>query len=329
MMPRWFRLLTKSALTLGVIAALLIVVEPAALWTSLQQAQWTWVGIALLLLPLNLFLEGWVWARLLDAVDGSFSTAGIAKAVLSGLALGFWTPARAGEYAGRALSFAHADRWTVSVTVFIQRMADMAVGVNVGFILLVGALLSGTLPSSIPWLLAAVIGGATGAGLTAFLCVPTLLHQLAEWGDTWLSGLSARTAFLQRLHTRHLLDIVGGSLARYVVFTSQFVCLGLGLAPTAAVSLLAVAVGLTFYAKYLIPSLTLLDLGLREGGAVFFFQLLGLGAAAGLNAALLLFAMNVLLPALIGLPFVARLPLGTSAPDVAASTKFSSILPDR
>ncbi len=328
-MPRWLRLLAQSVLTVSVLAALLFAVEPAALWASLRQARWTWVGAALLLLPLNLFLEGWVWARLLDAVDGSFAPSRITQAVLSGLALGFWTPARAGEYAGRALSFPEADRWTVSVTVFIQRMVDMAVGVIVGLLLLLGALVAGTLPATVPWLLATAVGGVTGAGLTALLFAPTLLHRCSEWAAAWLPGLPARTAFLQRLDTRHLLDIAGGSLARYLVFTGQFVCLGLALAPSAAVGLLAAAVGLTFYAKYLIPSLTLLDLGLREGGAVFFFQLLGLGAATGLNAALLLFSINVLLPAVIGVPFVARLPVRASAPDDASSTKFSSILPGR
>lgn len=327
-MPRWLRLLLQSALTIGVLGALVLAVDPTALLASLQQAQGPWVALAVLLLPVNLWLDGWVWARLLDAVDGSFPPARVGKAVLSGLALGFWTPARIGEYAGRAFSFPDADRWTVSVSVFVQRMIDMAVGVLVGLILLLGAFIHGTLPLSASWMVTAWIGGIAGGGLTVVFCAPHLLHKWAEWGAQWMPGLPARTAFLQRLHARPLLTVAAGTVARYLVFTGQFVCLGRALAPSASVGLLAVAVGLTFYAKYLIPSLTLLDLGLREGGAVFFFQLLGLGAAAGLNAALILFTINVLLPAVLGLPFVARLPLGRSAPDAASSTKFFSILSD-
>ena len=108
--------------------------------------------------------------------------------------------------------------------------------------------------------------------------------------------------------------VFGGTVARYAVFTGQLACLGAAFAPSANGMPLWGAASLTFYVKYLIPSLTVLDLGIREGGAAFFFQILGLGAAAGLNAALLLFALNVLVPALLGVPFLATLRLSSEAP---------------
>lgn len=311
---------------MGVVGALAWGVDASALWRALREAHWGWVTAAVLLLPVNLFLDGWVWARLLDGMEGTFPASRIAEAVLGGLALGFWTPARLGEYAGRAFAFPAADRWTVSLTVFVQRMADVAVGVGVGLGLLLGALGSGVLPLTVPWLLAAGIGAGTAGVLGVGLLVPRLVHRGARALGDRASSLTARTTVLKHLHRSHRAAVLGGSLGRYLVFTGQFVCLGLAVQPSAPVLLLAAAVGLTFYAKYLIPSLTLLDLGLREGGAVLFFSLLGLDAAAGLSAALLLFAINVLVPAVLGLPAVARLPLGAPAPDAPPSTEFSSIL---
>ncbi|PQJ33730.1 hypothetical protein BSZ35_03140 [Salinibacter sp. 10B] len=324
-MPRWLRILLKSSLTLGGMTALVMAVDPAVLLDSLHQARGFWIAAAVLLLPLNLFLDGWVWTRLLKTLDGSFPSRTIAKAVMSGLALGFWTPARLGEYAGRAFAFPDADQWAISLTVFVQRMVDMAIGVIVGLATVIGAIGLGLLPSSLSWLAAAGIGLGTGGGLLAVLLNPA-------WGHRWAQGLlpdsrlTERTILLERLTPRQGLAVGLGSLVRYLVFTGQFVCLGLALQPSASVGALAIAVSLTFYAKYLLPSLTLLDLGIREGAAVFFFSLVGLGTASGLNAALLLFAINVLVPALLGLPFVARLPLPSASDD--AITRRCSVLPE-
>lgn len=318
--PRWLSLLLKSSLTAGALGALVFAVDPSALIGSLQKAQWTWVAVAAVVLPVNLALEGWVWRQLLGALSLRVSLRRLAGAVLSGLALGFWTPARVGEFAGRSLSLRGGDRWAVSLTVFAQRMVDMAVGVTVGLFALTGSLWWGVLPYARAWWIAALIGVGTGALLLAFAVQPGLVHRVAtRLFENW-PRITERTALFRRLSGRERTAVLGGSLARYFVFTGQFVCLGLAFAPSASVPLLGLAAALTFYAKYLIPSLTVLDLGIREGGAAFFFQHLGLGAAAGLNAALVLFAMNVLLPALMGLPFVLRLDLpGTSDPVEAAT----------
>lgn len=319
------RRVLQTVLTVGGLAALVWWVDGTALVASLHSAQWTWVGAAALLLPLNLGLDGWVWHRLLRPVEGSFSRRAIVRGVLSGLALGFWTPARAGEYAGRAVSCADADPWTVSVSVFVQRMIDMLIGVGVGLLLLLGAFWTGLLVPTLPWMSVAALGFSTVVVLGLGLLHPLLFHRAAEALDHWDGSLTDRTAFVPRLTLRNRAVVLGGSLARYLVFTTQFALLGLAFAPSAAVGPLAVTAGLTFFAKYLIPSLTLLDLGIREGSAVFFFQAAGLSAAAGLNAALLLFAINVLLPAAVGVPVAVRLSFGASDETSSASTKFFSI----
>lgn len=309
LVPRWLRIGLKSILTVGVLVALVMAVDLTALAASLQRAQWQWVGVAVLLLPLNLTLDAWVWKRLLDTILDRVPIQALTGALLSGLALGFWTPARAGEYVARACFLPTGDRWSIALTVFAQRMVDMAIGVNVGFVALLGAFYSGAIPPTGPWVAAALIGLGTGTGLTVFVLRPRWAHRAATWIVGNRSRITERTALLRRLSPKQGRDVLSGSLARYVVFTGQLACLGLAFAPSASWGLLAAGATLTFYAKYLIPSLVFLDLGIREGGAVFFFGQLGLGAAAGLNAALVLFVINVVIPAVLGLPLVARLTL--------------------
>lgn len=323
-MIRWLRFAFKFLLTLGVMVAVVVAVDPVDLLDALRQARWPWLMAAILLLPLNLLLDGWVWAQLLDTVEGSFSPRKVGEAVLSGLALGFWTPARLGEYAGRAFAFPEANRWTLSLTVFVQRMVDMAVGVLMGLGALAGALWGGVLPSSSPWVLAGCIGLGTGGALTVVLLRPAWIHRWLRWLVPSRS-IADRAALLRRIDGRQKVTVGAGSLARYLVFTGQFVCLSRALQPSASLGGLAMAVGLVFYAKYLFPSLTLLDLGIREGAAALFFPLFGLDAAVGLSAALLLFTLNVLGPALLGLPFVARLPV--PLPSDGLPTRLRSVLP--
>ena len=307
--PRWLSSILKLMLTLGVLGAIVATVDPAALLASLRSAEWAWVVVAVLLLPLNLALDGWTWKQLLHTILDRVPLKPLAGGVLSGIALGFWTPARVGEYAGRALFLPEGDRWTLSLSVFAQRMVDMAVGVAVGLALLVGALAGGAVPATLPWLLTAAVGGGTLAVLIPFVIAPALVHSGAQWLMPHWTRVAERTAFFQRLTARQRARVLGGTGARYLVFTGQMVCLGAAFAPSAPVGLLWAAAGLTFYVKYLVPSLTVLDLGIREGGAAVFFQLFGLGAADGLNAALLLFTINLLVPALLGAPLVPKLRL--------------------
>lgn len=310
-MSRWLGSSLKFVLTLGVLVAVAAAVDPSDLLSALRTADWPWVGLAVLLLPVNLALDGWVWKRLLDTVLDRVPVQALAGALLSGIALGFWTPARLGEYAGRALFLPDGDRWTLSLTVFAQRMVDMGVGVVGGLAVLLGAFYVGLVPLSPTWIATAAVGGVTGAVLALFVAAPSLVHRIAQRLAPGGSRLTDRTAFFEHLSARQGGAVLVGTVARYVVFTGQLACLGAAFAPSADGALLWVAASLTFYVKYLVPSLTVLDLGIREGGAALFFQLLGLGAAAGVSAALLLFAVNILVPAMLGAPLVAKLRLSS------------------
>jgi uncharacterized membrane protein YbhN (UPF0104 family) len=62
----------------------------------------------------------------------------------------------------------------------------------------------------------------------------------------------------------------------------------------------------TMFAKSLLP-ISLADLGIREAASVFSFSLLGISNVAAFNAALMMFVVNILVPALVGVAFVPRI----------------------
>lgn len=298
-----FRLL-KTGLAIGAIGYLMYVVEPNEMMAALKWARWEWVAGALALMPLTLTLDGVVWRRLLRPVVAHPTARQLAGAVLSGFALGFVTPARAGEFVGRALYLPEADAWTVGLTIFVQRLIDTAINVAVGIGALGGVLYIGLLESAWAWTLVLIGGGAFALLLIGFLAAPSSAARLARWLAPHRTAIHERVDVLQTYRHRTMAWATGWAGLRYVVFCTQFVLLIYAFAPEPALHSVFGAVALTFFAKFLIPSVTLMDLGIQEGAAVFFLGLFGVSPAAAFNAALLLFLINIVLPTLAGLPFV-------------------------
>jgi uncharacterized membrane protein YbhN (UPF0104 family) len=64
---------------------------------------------------------------------------------------------------------------------------------------------------------------------------------------------------------------------------------------------------MVYFTKTLIPSITLGEIGIREGAAIYFFGLFGCNEAVAFNSSMLLFILNLLLPSIIGMYFLLRL----------------------
>jgi uncharacterized membrane protein YbhN (UPF0104 family) len=298
----------KAVLTLGVVGGLVWVADPRALWETLRQARGAWVLAAVALLPLNLALDGWVWQVLVRPVAGRVSFRRITSAVMAGFAVGFFTPARVGEYAGRVLSLDEGDRWALGATIFAQRMLDMLIALVVGLLAFAGARWTGALGEA--WNLVAWTGAGVGTVLALGTARPDAVARLLRYLVPSWTWLHERTQFLDALSGRQIAAVVSGSLVRYGVYATQtaflvaaFLPLDHSLSPFE----LFLGTGLTFFIKFLIPSITLMDVGVREGAAVAAFGLFGISAATALNASLAVFVVNLVLPSLLGVPFAFRM----------------------
>jgi len=318
----------KIALAALILAGLIWTVEWQTIVDLARRASWTWAAAAILLVPLNVLLDAWVWGVLLRRLDVNPSLQELTAAVLSGFALGFLTPGRIGEYPGRALHIDGGDGWAVAVSIAVQRVADMAVAVCVGTLGLAITLQAGLLPATTPWIGGLVGSAGSGLVLSGIVAFPKSIDAVGRRLLPSASWLHDRTAFLSRVTRWGRLRVVGGTLARYVVFAGQLALLARAFAPEATFTALSGAASTTYLGAFLIPPVTIMDLGIREGAAVFFFGVWGLGDAVGFNASILIFAINIVLPSALGIPFVRSLHLsrGTgseragSAPDKAASS---------
>src|SRR5690606_3777038 len=94
------------------------------------------------------------------------------------------------------------------------------------------------------------------------------------------------------------------AVVRFCVFVAQYVILlhafGSGVSWASGLIL----GGIVFFGKLLVPPVTLTDVGIREGVSIYVGGFFGVAGAVAFNAAFTLFLINLVLPALLGVPFV-------------------------
>lgn len=292
-------MLAKAVLAAALLAFLVRQVDAGQMRAALRAADVGWMASAALLVPFNVALEAAAWRALVAPVLPALRYRTALGAVLCGFALGFATPLRAGELAGRAFFVRHRDKWMLGASVLAQRLLDMLVALSVGLAALVWFLTATPTASPAWW-------GVGAAGFGTLITLALLFAHPAAVARR-VAGrprLARALRFLPALQGARLRRPLLLCAARYAVYLTQLALLVRAFAPEAGALPLLAGGALTFYAKFLVPSLTLLDLGIREGAAVFFFSRLGVEAAAALNASLVLFGLNLLVPALAGAPFV-------------------------
>jgi uncharacterized membrane protein YbhN (UPF0104 family) len=69
-----------------------------------------------------------------------------------------------------------------------------------------------------------------------------------------------------------------------------------------------------------VVNISISDIGIREASTVYFFTLLGVPAAAALNAAGLMFAINVIFPSIVGALFWPKLRLFKNTESLSSPT---------
>ncbi|MFW5973126.1 MAG: lysylphosphatidylglycerol synthase domain-containing protein, partial [Bacteroidota bacterium] len=230
-------------------------------------------------------------------------------ALLCGYSLGFLTPGRLGELAGRSFYHDHDDRWQLSALVLFQRMIDMLIGVTVGLGAVLLFIIFEQPEAALAWFAIAAVGVVTVPTLAGLLFYPAPAYRVVS---RWVSNdrLLKPVEFLTRIERMQTAPYLGLATGRLLVFVSQFVFLFFAFEAAADIATTYRGALMTFYGKFLIPSITIMDIGIREGSAVFFMGASGLSRAAAFNAALFLFVINLVLPSLAGVPFVLRLRTG-------------------
>jgi hypothetical protein len=277
---------------------------------SFQSLKVVYLLITMLLMVANWGLEATKWRIAVEPVH-RVSWLQSFKAILSGVSFSVTMPNRVGEYLGRMLYMPEGKRLKIiSLTVVCsisQLLVTLLTGTAGLFILKAPILASG--------LISLVAFQFIAFGLLFLLVILTLFYfnlaTMEKWLEqgvkmrSWLYLVSAIREFsVQRLGQLLLLSCI-----RYGVFVAQYILLFRLFEVNISVVNGFWVMSLVFLALAIIPSIALVEVGLRGQISL---QVVGLFAANNLGILLTsvtIWCVNLIIPALIGSVLILSLRL--------------------
>lgn len=260
-----------------------------------------WIALVVALMLLNWGIEARKWRLLLVDVERLSGWRSFA-ATLAGCGVSLITPNRTGEFVGRVLFVRPGSRIAAASLTVLGNISQVLVTLMMGslaFALLL--LLDRPLPLAGGWLLGALITASLIFSVIAAVLFlqPGLLRQVLDVVPV-LRRHHDRFRVLGEVPPSRLLVALVLSVLRYGVFAFQFVLLLRVFGSEVRAVDAFMAIPAIFLLTTLVPTVMLTELGVRMSAAHLILQPLGDTGAAALFATSALWAINVLLPAVIG-----------------------------
>lgn len=315
---RWILITIKIVIALIVMTVVVRTVDFTDIHTAFKNPKNPhFIFLAVILVLPNLLIQWIRWHFLLRLAQPDVRPLESVSSLFGGIVVGFITPGRIGEM-GRSLFLDQIDRLQALGLVFIDKLYSFMmifIGGFWGLFFFLSSISSYAAFIVAPLCIVAVI---LSVGISLMLLHPrwlrSLLYNLTlilPYRDKMKRFISCLDLFKERQAKPFLIL----SFSLYCIFILQF-CLYAFAFQGVPLNVALTATTSTFFAKTMIP-ISLADLGIREGAAVFFFHQYGVDKVTAFNSSILLFASNVLLPSLIGLSFLPRLRVFSPSSDRA------------
>ncbi len=250
------------------------------------------------LMPLNWGVEAIKWKSLISKIE-IISGWRSFKAICAGITLAMFTPNRIGEFGGRVLLLKNASKIEgIAITLvgsFSQIVASFSIGL-VGWICFYFTYLNNdsTLISS----------------LTIFSVFASILLFILYFNLNWLKKVleklpisaKTRTYFnpIVKYSILELSSFLALSALRFVIFSFQYCLFFWALGVEVDLSTALMLVFSIFFVQTIIPSIAIVELGIRGKVALYFMDFVKANSLAVLAAAFGLWTVNLLFPAFIG-----------------------------
>lgn len=257
--------------------------------------------LALLLGGASWAVEAHKWKLLMQPLSpSSFGTA--LRATLVGTSLGIFTPNRTGEWFGRAMQADKGLRTRTGLAALLGSTAQTVTTALFGLLAL--AMLpmvagsGGSFHAALPTL--ALIAGACTAALLFLYFHTRALHTLARLLPLPVN-IKRSSEHLLKYAPLDRARFLGWSILRYLLFAAQFALLIVLCTRTTDGASAIVAVPIIYLATTIVPTMVLSELGVRGSAAVALLAPAGMSEPGILVACLVMWIMNVVAPAVVGI----------------------------
>lgn len=318
---RWAKVLSWGLKALISIAAISYIVwrlrqEPMEHWKSLFQLDGEAIGLLLLCLalaPLNWGLEAAKWRLMMRPYYPEIDFRLAYRAVLTGISTGIFTPNGLGAFMGRVFSLKSGYRVEATVLSFVDGLAQMGITLWMGgfasfyFLLEQSDHLQSWFHLSPGYILFAKIILLMGMGLALFLALfpnlPIKILHMVKLDKVLFHRMLEAVSQVERKSLWAVILLAG---SRYMVFSSQYILLMYAFGYTGTMAFAFAMTSTVFLLKSIVPSVALSELGIRESVALAIMGSFGVATLTAFSSTFLLYLINIILPALIGLRFVMK-----------------------
>jgi len=266
------------------------------------------VILVVVMMFLNWFLEALKWRFLIAKIE-KISIRRSVRAIFSGITVSAFTPNRVGEYGGRVFCLEKADRIQAVLITVIGSMAQLLTTIIFGSI---GLLYLPSYKSDF-----SIFFDNVSFAFPVFvfiLIVLNVLLLLLFLNASVFSKVLSNISFLKKIQkyssvfsfysSDDLLKVLGYSVARYAVFTTQFFILLQMFEVQIAYADAIVLIMAMLFVISVIPTIAITEIGVRGSVAIFLFGLVSANTVGILSATFVMWIINLLLPALIGTTFI-------------------------
>jgi uncharacterized membrane protein YbhN (UPF0104 family) len=269
--------------------------------------------LVLILMFFNWLTEALKWKLMIDRIE-KISLFRSLEAVCSGLTISIFTPNRIGEYAGRVFHLEKANKIQATLITVIENISQLLATLLIGSIASIYYFsVYAELSFSLSFLFIAILLSVSFISLLGFFNIRFLenalmrIKYLRKWQSTF--------HVLSEYTTAELFRVFSLAVLRYFIFVLQFYLLirmyGGAIAFVPAVIMIA----MTYLVLTIIPSMALVEFGIRGAAAAYFFSAITIDILPVLNAVFSLWLINLAIPALAGAVFMLNFRIGKTKPE--------------
>lgn len=269
---------------------------------SLQGSHAYLFVFALLLMPFNLGAEALKWNELL-AYTRNINFKQSYHSVLAGIALSIFTPKRLGEYGGRLIIVKENKREAL-LQLFVSNLSQSIANLIIGLVSLCLFVLSFTKAVQYFWPIVGFSSALIIVLLLVYFNLSSFVNYLMRFAffrkhKEVLSSLGSHKKST-------LVKLLGLSVVKYFIFILQFVLIIKAFGISVGILAGIVCASCVFFVKTMLPVPATIELAARGSIAIYFFSVFTQNNIGILVASILLWIINLGLPALIGSTVIAK-----------------------
>jgi len=226
------------------------------------------------------------------------------KSIFLAIALGIFTPNRVGELGGRVLMLEKQNKIKGVLAGTLGSFSQSLIMVVFGFIALIFVILF--YDNNIHFqinnfniILSIFVLSGTILSLILYFKIAKLPRLFFRF--KFLKKYSESFNFFKNYSTKELFIFLIISFLRYFIFITQFYLLLIFFKVDILLVPAYLSISLTYLAITVIPSIVLVDIGVRGSAAIFFIGIFASSTSGILSAAFFIWFINLVLPALFGL----------------------------